>query len=68
MSPIFLPATMGLLWSRMDWLPAAPTNLLFSAVLLALLVFFYRLSLAPLGNLMLRREKEILQVVTREVE
>ena len=68
MSPIFLPAAMGLLLSRLGWLPAAPTNLLLSAVLLALLFFFYRLSLAPLGSLMQRREKDILQVVTREVE
>lgn len=68
MSPIFLPAAMGLLWSRVGWLPAAPTNLLLSAVLLGLLIFFYRLSLAPLGNLLQKREKDILQVVTQEVE
>jgi hypothetical protein len=68
MSPIFLPPVMGLLWSRMNWLPAAPTNLLLSGVLLALLIFFYRLSLAPLGRLMQKREKDVLEVVTREVE
>jgi ABC-2 type transport system permease protein len=68
MAPIFFPALMGLLWSHVGWLPAGPTNLLLSAVLLALLIFFYRLSLAPLGNLLQRREKEILQVVTQEVE
>lgn len=68
MSPIFLPAAAGLLCSRMGWLPAAPTNLLLSVVLLGLLIFFYRLSLNPLGNFMQRREKEILQVVTQEVE
>ncbi|MFC1637229.1 hypothetical protein ACFL5Z_20615, partial [Planctomycetota bacterium] len=68
MSPIFFPAAMGLLWARVGWLPAAPTNLLLSAVLLGLLIFFYRLSLAPLGNLLQKREKEILQVVTQEVE
>jgi F0F1-type ATP synthase membrane subunit b/b' len=43
-------------------------NLFFSAVLLALLAFFYRLSLGPLGELLQRREKEILQVVTKEIE
>lgn len=68
MSPIFLPAAMGLLWSRVGWLPAGLPNLFFSVVLLGLLVFFYRLSLAPLGRLMQRREKDILQVVTQEVE
>ena len=68
MAPIFLPAAIELLWSRVSWLPAAPTNLLFSAVLLGLLLFFYRLSLTPLGNLLQKREKEILQIVTQEVE
>jgi ABC-2 type transport system permease protein len=68
LAPIFFPPVMGLLWSHLDWLPAAPTNLLVSAVLLALLVFFYRLSLNPLGSLLQQREKEILQIVTQEVE
>ena len=68
MSPIFLPVVMGLLWSRVGWLPAAPTNLFFSAALLGLLIFLYRLSLAPLGNLLQKREKDILQVVTHKVE
>jgi len=68
MAPIFFPPAMGLLWSRVGWLPAEPTNLLLSVILLALLVFLYRLSLNPLGNFMQRREKDILQVVTREVE
>ncbi len=68
MAPIFFPPAIGLLFSSVGWLPAAPVNLLFSAVLLALLAFFYRLSLGPLGELLQRREKEILQVVTKEVE
>jgi hypothetical protein len=68
MAPIFFPPAMGWLWSSVGWLPAAPVNLLFSAVLFALLAFFYRLSLGPLGELLQRREKEILQIVTKEVE
>jgi len=68
MVPIFFPPVMGLLWAKVDWLPAGPMNLLFSAVLLALLALFYRLSLGPLGELLQRREKEILEVVTKEVE
>jgi len=68
MSPIFIPPAIGLLFSRVGWLPAAPVNLLFSAVLLAILAFFYCLSLGPLGELLQRREKEILQVVTKEIE
>jgi len=68
MAPIFIPPIIGLLFSISGWLPAAPMNLLFSAVLLALLAFFYRLSLGPLGELLQRREKEILEVVTKEIE
>ena len=67
-APIFFPPAMGLVISRFSRLPAAPVNLLFSAALLALLALFYRLSLGPLGELLQRREKEILQVVTKEVE
>jgi len=68
MAPIFFPPVIGLLFSGLGWLPAAPVNLFFSAALLALLAFFYRLSLGPLGELLQRREKEILQVVTKEIE
>ena len=67
-APIFFPPAMGLLFTKVGWLPAAPVNLLFSAALLALLAIFYQLSLGPLGNLLQRREKEILQLVTKEVE
>jgi hypothetical protein len=68
MAPVFLPVGMGLLLSSLGWLPAALTNILFSAVLLALLALFYRLSLVPLGDLLQLREKKILEVVTKEVE
>jgi ABC-2 type transport system permease protein len=68
MVPIFIPPAMGLLWSSVGWLPAAPVNLLFSAVLLALMAFFYRLSLPSLGELLQRREQKILEVVTKEIE
>ena len=68
MAPIFFPPVIGLLFSKFSRLPAALVNLFFSAVLLALLALFYRLSLAPLGELLQRREKEILEVVTKEIE
>jgi ABC-2 type transport system permease protein len=68
MAPIFFPPAMGLLWSSVGRLPAAPVNLFCSAALFALLALFYRLSLRPLGELLQRREKEILQVVTKEIE
>jgi len=54
--------------SRLGWLPAGPVNLVLSIVILALLIFFYKLSLPSLGKLLLRREKQILQVVTEKVE
>jgi len=68
MMPIFLPAFLGLLISRLSWLPAAPVNLLLSVVVLALAALLYWLSLAGLGELLQRRERRILQVVTQEVE
>ncbi|MCP4260912.1 MAG: hypothetical protein GY774_25890 [Planctomycetes bacterium] len=68
MVPMSLPPAIGLLMSHLGWLPAGPVNLALSMVLLALLVFFYKLSLPSLGKLLLRREKQILQVVTEKVE
>lgn len=68
MVPMFIPPAAGLLFSRLGWLPAGPVILVLSVILLGLLVFFYWLSLPGLGNLMLRREKQILKVVTEKVE
>jgi len=66
--PVFLPPAIGLLMSYLGWLPAGPVNLVLSMALLALLVFFYKLSLPGLGKLLLQQEKHILQVVTEKVE
>ncbi len=68
MCPMFLPPAMDLLVSRLGWLPAGPVNLVLSMVLLTLLIFFYKLSLPSLGKLLLRREKQVLRVVTEKVE
>ncbi len=68
MLPVFLVPLVGLLVSGLGWLPAGPTNVLVALVQLGPLVFFYRLSLAPLGELLQKREKKILEVVTKEVE
>ncbi|MHC4585236.1 MAG: hypothetical protein ACYS3N_11940 [Planctomycetota bacterium] len=68
MIPMLFPPAMGLLVSYLGWLPAGLVNLLLSMVLLLLLVFFYTLSLPGLGSMLLRHEKQILQVVTAEVE
>jgi len=65
---LFVPPGMGLISSRAGWLPAAPVNLLFSAVLAGLLGLAYKVSLAPLGELLQRRERQILKVVTQELE
>jgi hypothetical protein len=68
LAPIFLPAVAGWLFSSAGWLPAAPTNLLFSVIECILLVALYSLSLPHLGKLLQHREKEILRIVTQEVE
>jgi len=65
---LFIPPGLGLLISRVGWLPAASVNLLFSAVLTGLFGLLYKLSLVPLGELLQRRERQILEVVTKEVE
>ena len=68
MLPIFAAPVMGLLLSRVGWLPAAPANLVVSAIVLGLLALLYRLSLDRLGDLLQRREKQILDIVTHAVE
>ena len=68
MLPVLLAPGLGLLFARLGWLPAAPTNLTVSAVVLGLMALLYRLTLAPLGDLLQHRERQILDVVTREVE
>ena len=68
MAVLFIPPGLGLLMSRVGWLPAAPVHLLCSAVLAGLLALSYKLSLIPLGDLLQRRERQILKVVTKEVE
>jgi hypothetical protein len=68
MVPMLLPPGFGLLMSRLGLLKAGPVNLLLSMVLFVLFAFLYKLSLSGLGDLLLRREKQILEVVTKEVE
>ncbi|MHC4627413.1 MAG: hypothetical protein ACYTDV_10575 [Planctomycetota bacterium] len=65
---LFVPPGLGLLMSRVGWLPAAPVNLLFSATLAGFLGLLYKFSLVPLGELLQQRERQILEVVTKEVE
>jgi hypothetical protein len=66
--PVCVPPGLETLFTMFSWLPGVPINFLASVGLLALMMFFYRLSLNGLGSLLQRREKDILQKVTHEVE
>jgi len=68
LASVFVPPVAGRLFARAGWLPAAPMSLLFSAIELGLLVILYSLSLPHLGNLLQHREKEVLRIVTQDVE
>jgi hypothetical protein len=68
MVPIFIPPALGLFAGHLGWLPGAVVNVLLSLLLAALAAFLYWLSLRSLGNLLQRREREILQLVSQEVE
>jgi ABC-2 type transport system permease protein len=67
-APIFVPPGLGLLSEHLGWLPAGPVNLLLSLLWLAAMSLLYWLSLESGGRFLQRREKEILQRVTHEVE
>ncbi len=68
LAPIFLMPLSGLLFGWAGWASAATANLIASAMLLAVLVLCYRLSLPALGDLLERRERQVLDVVAHEVE
>jgi len=67
-APIFVPPALGMLCSRMEWLPGVPVNLIASVALAGVCVLTYALVLRPLGRLLQRRERDILSAVTTEVE
>lgn len=68
LAPIFLMPLSGWLFEWAGWASAATVNLIASAMLLAALVLCYRFSLPALGDLLERRERQVLDVVAREVE
>ena len=68
MAPIFLPVGLGALCSHFGWLPGGVVNLVLSLLLVAAAAAVYGFTLKPLGRLLERREQQILQVVTQEVE
>jgi hypothetical protein len=68
-APAFLPPAIGLLLDESFNALAGTAATLACAVMLAFLAgAFYWLTLGPLGSLLQRRERGILQVVTQEVE
>jgi hypothetical protein len=66
--PLFIPPGLAFVASQLGGWPAAPVNLGCSIVLAAAAAWLYWLSLEGLAGLLQRREKDILQVVTTEVE
>ena len=66
--PILIPPLAEFFISQTTSLPSGFFNLVLSALLLSVVIFFYRISLLHLGNLLQKREKKILEVVTREIE
>ncbi len=68
MLPLFFVPALGMLLSKLGRMPAGLINILLSAVLLGLIILLYRMSLAPLADLLQQRERKILDVVTQEVE
>jgi ABC-2 type transport system permease protein len=66
--PLFLGPVLGWWLAGGTSTSAQLVNLAASVALLVVLALAYRISLAPLGRLLARREKEILRVVTQQVE
>ncbi|MBM3834262.1 MAG: ABC transporter permease [Verrucomicrobia bacterium] len=68
MIPILLPPALAWGIEKLGWFASAPVNASLSLLLVAMTGGFYWLSIQGLGSLLQRREKDILQVVTREIE
>ena len=68
MFPVLIPAGLGILCDHFHWAPGAAVNLLCSTFLPVMGCLVYWRTLRPLGELLQRREKRILEVVTQEVE
>ena len=66
--PVLLPPVLALVFSGADSTLGALEMVLFSVVELAILGVLYPFGLRRLGHLFQRREKDILQIVTQEVE
>ncbi len=67
-APIFVPVSLGALCTHFGWLHGGVVNVILSLVLVPVSGVLYWLTLKPLGRLLERREQQILQIVTRDVE
>jgi ABC-2 type transport system permease protein len=68
MMPVILIPVAGFFLNKVGWITPECSNPLFSIIVLGVSVFFYKLTLPPLGRLLQRREQRILDIVTHEVE
>ena len=68
LAPVFIPAGLGLLSSRLGWLPGEVVTPLCALLMAAACATLYWQTLEPLGNLLQQREQRILEAVTQEVE
>ncbi len=68
MIPIFIAPLLGLASEKMGWWPAPLVDGLVSVGLLALGILIYAVTLNGLADMLERREKNILLVVSREGE
>ena len=68
LAPVALPPGLQFLFTRMEWLPWLPVNLIAAVAILAAVAALYRVLLPLEGRLLQRREQAILRDVTEEVE
>lgn len=66
--PVFLPVLAGVMLSEFTSAPGGLVNLALSMIIAGLGYLGYYASLGPLADLFERREKEMLRVLTEEVE
>jgi hypothetical protein len=66
--PMAFPAAMGALAIKFQWLPGSLVELVLSLVLAIVVAGLYWLTLRSLGHLLQRRERDVLQAVTQEIE
>ncbi len=66
--PIAIPAGLQFLFTRLEWLPWLPVNVIAAVPILVIVAALYRVLLPLEGRLLQRREQTILREVTEEVE